>query len=458
MREGRTHRQGLDEGAGQRVLCGPLGEVEALAVRAVPGRGQVLEGGRMAAVVVRGAAYGLGPQPLERGSAADWDVTAEILEQIAHALAAAHDVDVVHRDLKPDNVFLATARTAGASFMVKILDFGLAKVVSASPQNTAAIGSPLWMAPEQMQVDALLSPATDVWAYGLIAFRLFTGRFYWQRIDGSVAVWMKEAVLDPMPPASERAKEQGASLPPGFDAWFAKAVARDPGERFQHGRDAWQSLSDLLFGPESSRTSRRSLIPAAPPGMSRGLSTRREGLGSSPASLASETLSASQAAGSVAPSADLQGTHRGLSTTEHVPQAAARRRGRLWAIASMATVLAAGTVVALTNRASTSAESTTSGDTSDNGSTTGAIAPAASAPAASLSKESTNGQPRVSMADAGSDPARQGTRAASLSPKAAPRAASKRLPKVIAEPERAPSPASPAPRAAPDPNALPDLL
>ena len=131
----------------------------------------------------------------------------EILLQLAHALSAAHDIDVVHRDIKPDNIFLARARNAGSEFMVKVLDFGLATVVAADTRNTTALGSPLWMAPEQAQQNEPISLATDVWSFGLLAFRMLSGRIFWTSSDGSLHQLLRELLLDPLPLASQRVKQ-----------------------------------------------------------------------------------------------------------------------------------------------------------------------------------------------------------------------------------------------------------
>jgi serine/threonine-protein kinase len=172
----------------------------------------------------------------------------DILQQLCHALVAAHDLGVVHRDLKPDNLFLSKSRTGmSSSFLVKVLDFGLAKVVDRASRNTAAMGTPLWMAPEQTEVDAPISCAADVWALGLIAFRMLAGAPYWRSAQLGLQPLLRELLIDPLEPASVRASEVGqAELPVGFDAWFARAVAREPSERFQHAREAWLELAPLL--------------------------------------------------------------------------------------------------------------------------------------------------------------------------------------------------------------------
>jgi formylglycine-generating enzyme required for sulfatase activity/tRNA A-37 threonylcarbamoyl transferase component Bud32 len=173
-----------------------------------------------------------------------------ILEQLCHAVAAAHAGGIVHRDLKPANVFLRRARGAGAAATVKVLDFGIAKVVeeARTSNNTGALGSPYWMAPEQTERRATITAATDVWAIGLIAFDLFAGRPFWRSANdeaSSLTAFMRELVLEPIPPASQRAADFGVAerLPAGFDAWFAKCVVREPGARFRDAGEAWQALA-----------------------------------------------------------------------------------------------------------------------------------------------------------------------------------------------------------------------
>src|SRR6201999_2247610 len=151
----------------------------------------------------------LGPLPLG-------DV-AEVLSQVGHALEQAHRQGIVHRDLKPENVFLATSRRRDVAFTAKILDFGIAKLVEDSMQKTGTqpLGTPLFMAPEQTDRKGRIAPATDVWALGLIAFKLLTGRDFW-RADGSLAMLLREICVDPIPFASVRATELGTRpLEPG---------------------------------------------------------------------------------------------------------------------------------------------------------------------------------------------------------------------------------------------------
>src|SRR5260370_14087510 len=97
--------------------------------------------------------------------------TMEIFRQACHALGEAHRHGLVHRDLKPQNIFMANSRRQGEAFTVKILDFGVAKLVQESQgdaDHTKPVGTPRWMAPEQSEAGAPIRPATDGVAPALI--------------------------------------------------------------------------------------------------------------------------------------------------------------------------------------------------------------------------------------------------------------------------------------------------
>ncbi len=197
----------------------------------------------------------------------------EILEQTTHALAAAHDVGLVHRDLKPESIFLAQSRSSTASFRVAVLFLGIGKLASEAKHNTtAAMSRPLWMAPEQAETDATPTPATDVWSLGLLAYLALTGRSYWKtaRDMGSAMMsLMREVLFEDVAPASQRAREQGVldNLPFGFDPWFERCLARDPAQRFQHARAAMQELSASLepFARAYDERLARQSAPQGPP-------------------------------------------------------------------------------------------------------------------------------------------------------------------------------------------------
>lgn len=180
--------------------------------------------------------------------------TLEIFRQLCHALGEAHRNGLVHRDLKPQNIFMARSRRQGEAFTVKILDFGVAKLVqeqAGDNDHTKPVGTPRWMAPEQSESGAPIRPATDVWALGLIAFNCLTGRHYWKAANlpqANVTALLRELVVEPMPPASARAAELGfpGGLPRGFDEWFARCVERDSARRFPDASAALDGLAPVL--------------------------------------------------------------------------------------------------------------------------------------------------------------------------------------------------------------------
>ena len=199
-----------------------------------------------------------GPMPLGE--------VVEMFEQLAHALGQAHEQGIVHRDLKPENLFLTRGKRSGALPVIKILDFGIASFVASDKTAatvTSAIGSPLWIAPEQATTGAKLKPGTDVWALGLIAFYLLTGKSYWPAAnaeDFQLNALLAEILAHPLVPASQRAQELGVSfaVPPAFDEWFAGCVNRDIDAR---PSDAQAAVAPLLA------MARRVVVAPKPPGV-----------------------------------------------------------------------------------------------------------------------------------------------------------------------------------------------
>jgi serine/threonine-protein kinase len=179
----------------------------------------------------------------------------EIFGQLCHALGEAHRQGIVHRDLKPENIFLSASRRRGMPFMVKVLDFGIARVMAEAKTQSAAtvtgLGTPMWMAPEQTIPGGRVEPSTDVWPLGLLAFRLLTGYLFWKAPydpAASVLMLMAEAFMHPMPTATARAGDYKCAerIPAGFDAWFAKAVARNMDDRFADAGAAFAALEPIL--------------------------------------------------------------------------------------------------------------------------------------------------------------------------------------------------------------------
>lgn len=157
------------------------------------------------------------------------------LRQVAWGLAKAHDAGIVHRDLKPENLFL-TRRDDGSP-CVKILDFGIAKIIAESlsaAKTTRAIGTPVYMAPEQIRGDRSIGPSADLYTLAHVAYVLLVGAPYWREEHKemkSVYPLMMAIVAGFKEQPTVRAAKRGAQLPAAFDAWFRKATAPDPLDR-----------------------------------------------------------------------------------------------------------------------------------------------------------------------------------------------------------------------------------
>jgi tRNA A-37 threonylcarbamoyl transferase component Bud32 len=195
---------------------------------------------------------------LQRSGALSFEQVIVYLRQVASALDKTHAALIVHRDLKPENLFL-THREDGTP-RVKILDFGISRVVSeasSAPNATRGVGTPLYMAPEQVHAQGL-SPSTDLYALGLIAYTLLVGVAYWQsdadRFDNPIT-FVVHASKGVVESASQRAALVGRELPVGFDAWFRKATHLLPASRFRSASEQVSALAAVLGVEEAPLTS-----------------------------------------------------------------------------------------------------------------------------------------------------------------------------------------------------------
>lgn len=200
---------------------------------------------------------------LNQHGALPWEEAVDVAVQIASALSAAHrqEPPIVHRDLKPENVLLELGD--GSVPRAKVSDFGIAKGLQEKSwaSTEAGLGTPLWTAPEQGRDGFVPSPRVDVWALGLIAYFVLTGKQYWRHASGrsSVVDLVLELERASLVAPSERAREAGLGerIPPGFDAWFARAVNRRAEERFADAGESWRALAPILGVAERGSSARR---------------------------------------------------------------------------------------------------------------------------------------------------------------------------------------------------------
>src|SRR5437868_4679921 len=187
------------------------------------------------------------------------DRAADIIKQIGRALGAAHDKGIFHRDLKPENIMLQSY--GAAEEQIKIIDFGIAKlkdsIIAPSTMTGATAGTVSYMAPEQLS-GRPTSAATDVFAFGAIAYELITGRKPFNPETGFELLEMQRrgvrvSPLDLRPASSFEANDL-----------ILRALNFEPSARFQTAREFGDALARSLTDDVTSEQSRapRAQIPA----------------------------------------------------------------------------------------------------------------------------------------------------------------------------------------------------
>ena len=172
-----------------------------------------------------------------------------VVAQLARALTKAHERGIMHRDIKPSNVFLCDA--GGGELFVKLLDFGIAKgpgsgggvgIVGSTTRTGSFIGSPFYMSPEQVIGAKTIDFKTDLWSMGVVAYEALTGdKPFFAETVGALALKIHR---DPIPVPSD----VNRALSPAVDAWFARACAREPAERYASAKDMAEALAVAVTG------------------------------------------------------------------------------------------------------------------------------------------------------------------------------------------------------------------
>ncbi len=193
-------------------------------------------------------------QPLARmiklGGAIPAARAVTIIRDIANALQAAHEAGVVHRDLKPDNVFVLQRKDGGDQ--AKILDFGVAKVAGGArlTRTGMVFGTPHYMSPEQAS-GGVIDSRTDLYALGVIMYEMFTGRVPFEA-DTYMGVLTKHMFEAPVPPSQlgGSARELGA-----LEDVTLKALAKRPEERYSTMLELVADIDRIVQIGENGRIS-----------------------------------------------------------------------------------------------------------------------------------------------------------------------------------------------------------
>jgi hypothetical protein len=187
-------------------------------------------------------------QLLRREGTLDIQRTVKMLGQVVAGVDAAHDEGILHRDLKPANIFITQKKkktaSGGTDGFVKVGDFGLAKIVYADrsettsesgPQSRGLIGTPEYMAPEQMQQNVQLDARADIYAIGAIAYHMLGGRPPF--IGDITQLVAQKLIQSPAPLGSLR-----SDIPAEMDKAILHALERAPADRPASATDWFEEL------------------------------------------------------------------------------------------------------------------------------------------------------------------------------------------------------------------------
>jgi serine/threonine-protein kinase len=167
--------------------------------------------------------------------------------QASEAIARAHQVQIVHRDLKPANLFLA--ETPGRRPSVKVLDFGISKVIGATSSPLTAtstlLGTPHYMSPEQLRSSKMVDFRCDVWALGVILYELIVGERPFGG-DATAEIMLNVVENRPVPP-----REKRADIPPGVEEAILRCMSTSPDDRY--GSVAELAVALQPFAEEGDR-------------------------------------------------------------------------------------------------------------------------------------------------------------------------------------------------------------
>jgi serine/threonine-protein kinase len=223
---------------------------------------------------------------LERVGKADVGLSIWIVRQVCRALAAAHAQGVVHRDMKPENVFLVGDVLAPT---VKVIDFGISKVGDAAgtalTRTGMIMGTPSYMAPEQARGDKV-DHRCDIYAVGGILYRALTGQKPFENDDPSRTL---TAVLTEDPP---RPRSLEPSIPQGLEIVIQRAMAKDPADRYASMADLDADLAQFDPGYAPNHFPDGTASPIAPAALADGAPVEpgaRTVLASAPALVSSPT-------------------------------------------------------------------------------------------------------------------------------------------------------------------------
>ena len=189
---------------------------------------------------------------IRKHGALDCKKVAQIGSQIAQALSVAHRHDIIHRDIKPQNIMVQPDGN------IKVMDFGIARAKNSHlTQDNSVLGTAHYVSPEQTQGKEL-GPTTDIYSLGIVMYEAATGQVPFQG-DDAISVALKQVNEQPKPPS-----QLNPNVDPQLESIILKCMQKNPAARFQTADELYRTLRDYLAGRMQAVNSATAMLPAQP--------------------------------------------------------------------------------------------------------------------------------------------------------------------------------------------------
>ena len=189
---------------------------------------------------------------IKKHGALDCKKVAQIGSQIAQALSVAHKHDIIHRDIKPQNIMVQPDGN------IKVMDFGIARAKNSHlTADNSVLGTAHYVSPEQTQGKEL-GPTTDIYSLGIVMYEAVTGQVPFQG-DDAISVALKQVNEQPKPPS-----QLNPAVDPSLESIILKCMQKDPAARFQTADELSRTLRDYLAGRLGAVNNATAMLPAQP--------------------------------------------------------------------------------------------------------------------------------------------------------------------------------------------------
>ena len=189
---------------------------------------------------------------IRKHGALDCKKVAQIGSQIAQALSVAHRHDIIHRDIKPQNIMVQPDGN------IKVMDFGIARAKNSHlTQDNSVLGTAHYVSPEQTFFFYVWA-TTEIYSLGIVMYEAATGQVPFQG-DDAISVALKQVNEQPKPPS-----QLNPAVDPSLESIILKCMQKNPAERFQTADELYRTLRDYLAGRMQAVNSATAMLPAQP--------------------------------------------------------------------------------------------------------------------------------------------------------------------------------------------------